>query len=39
MFRRVGRIVLIEYFCGGVGFSGGIWVWRMGKHAQFHTTS
>jgi len=30
--RRLGRIVLHERVCGGVGFGGRIWVGRMGKH-------
>lgn len=39
ILRRVGRIIHHEHLCGGVGVNSGIWVWRMGKHAQFHTPS
>lgn len=39
ILRRLGRIVHREHLCGGVGIDYRIWVRRMGKHAQFHTTS
>lgn len=35
----MGGIVLHERVCGGLGIGGGIWFWRMGKHAQLHSTS
>jgi hypothetical protein len=37
--RRLGRIIHREHLCSGVGIDRRIWVWRMGKHAQFHTTN
>lgn len=37
--RWMGWIVLHERLRGGMGICGGIWVRRMGKHAQLHPTS
>ena len=35
---RLGGLVLCELFCGGMGFCCGIWIWRMGEHAQLYTS-
>lgn len=37
--RRMGGTILSEHIRGGVGFRGGIWVRRVGKHAQLRPTS
>ncbi|RVW17778.1 Auxin transporter-like protein 3 [Vitis vinifera] len=39
ILRRLGRRILNERLCGGMDFGGGIRVWRVGKHAQLHSTN
>jgi hypothetical protein len=34
----LGGLILREHFCDGMGFYCGIWIWRMGEHAQLYTS-